>query len=190
MAPEQCDNSHAVDIRADIYSLGCTLYHLLAGSPPFAALAFRLRIRSSRPMPRHRRRRSANGGRMSQSNWQWSWRGCWPRIAMIGSPPPRKSSRPCIHLRPARTSRVCFAPKAHGFHRWPRPFARAVGRCLWECCTHSRGRWSSARAPWPMPRSWQSRKSISEAESGGRNSRPSFAIAGRMSRRLPAKPSG
>ena len=33
MAPEQCDNSHAVDIRADIYSLGCTLYHLLAGEP-------------------------------------------------------------------------------------------------------------------------------------------------------------
>ena len=37
MAPEQCDNSHTVDVRADIYSLGCTLYHLLSGRPPFAA---------------------------------------------------------------------------------------------------------------------------------------------------------
>jgi serine/threonine protein kinase len=35
LAPEQWDNPHAVDARADIYSLGCTLYHLLAGHPPF-----------------------------------------------------------------------------------------------------------------------------------------------------------
>jgi serine/threonine protein kinase len=35
IAPEQADNAHEADIRADIYSLGCTLYHLLAGQPPF-----------------------------------------------------------------------------------------------------------------------------------------------------------
>jgi serine/threonine protein kinase len=35
VAPEQVANSHAVDIRADIYALGATLYFLLAGHPPF-----------------------------------------------------------------------------------------------------------------------------------------------------------
>lgn len=35
MAPEQADNSHAVDIRADLYSLGCTFYYLLTGEVPY-----------------------------------------------------------------------------------------------------------------------------------------------------------
>jgi WD40 repeat protein len=35
IAPEQADSAHQADIRSDIYSLGCTLFHLLAGQPPF-----------------------------------------------------------------------------------------------------------------------------------------------------------
>src|SRR5262249_35820238 len=37
LAPEQADDAHSVDIRADLYSLGCTLYYLLAGEVPFPA---------------------------------------------------------------------------------------------------------------------------------------------------------
>jgi hypothetical protein len=35
ISPEQALDAHAVDIRADIYSLGCTFYYLLSGRVPF-----------------------------------------------------------------------------------------------------------------------------------------------------------
>ena len=41
MAPEQGDDCHIVDQRADIYSLGATFYRLLSGNAPFSGHQFR-----------------------------------------------------------------------------------------------------------------------------------------------------
>ncbi len=54
IAPEQAMNSHTVDIRADLYSLGCTLYFLLSGKAPFpggSAMEKLIKHQSQEPAP-------------------------------------------------------------------------------------------------------------------------------------------
>jgi serine/threonine protein kinase len=56
MAPEQWQDFSKVDIRGDIYSLGCTLYCLLAGEHPFASSTHHdpvalMRAHSESPIP-------------------------------------------------------------------------------------------------------------------------------------------
>jgi len=59
IAPEQILDAHRADIRADLYSLGCTLYFLLTGRVPFAGRSVietldMQRWQMPRPIGRHR----------------------------------------------------------------------------------------------------------------------------------------
>jgi serine/threonine protein kinase len=56
MAPEQLSDSTSVDIRADLYSLGCTLFKFLAGQTPFGGPEYkgpleRLMAHVQKPVP-------------------------------------------------------------------------------------------------------------------------------------------
>lgn len=53
VSPEQAIDAHSVDARSDVYSLGCTLYYLLKGKPPYQRdnMALTLLAHNEAPIP-------------------------------------------------------------------------------------------------------------------------------------------
>jgi serine/threonine protein kinase len=72
LAPEQAIDSHGVDIRADIYSLGATFYFCLTGRTPFneGSVAQKLIWHQTRRWSRRRCRRRSVSGLRRRRKWR------------------------------------------------------------------------------------------------------------------------
>jgi serine/threonine protein kinase len=119
LAPEQIVNSDDVDIRADIYSLGATMYFLLTGNSPFedVTMAYQklLRHLAQRPKPIREVRPEVPAPlaavvekMMAKNPWERyqtptavvAALAPWTR-APVPPPPESEMPRPCLALQPS-----------------------------------------------------------------------------------------
>ena len=92
MAPEQITGDTSISGKADLYSLGCCLFEMLAGRTPFQgdnfAQLFEQHLRSEPPM-------FATTFPIAPWRWMRSFISCWPRIPRIDLSTPAKSRPSC-----------------------------------------------------------------------------------------------
>jgi len=137
MSPEQGAGDRALDGRSDVYSLGCVLYEMLAGEPPFTGPTSQAIIakRFTDPVPSARRLRDTVPPPMDQAIAKALARAPADRFATTHQF--AEALRASAEARPAI---VATAPPAHGDveDAGRSAFARHAWREAFETLTNAR----------------------------------------------------
>jgi WD40 repeat protein/tRNA A-37 threonylcarbamoyl transferase component Bud32 len=122
LAPEQAVNSRNVDIRADLYSLGCTFYYLLTGQAPFpggTAAEKLLRHNMDEPVPVEKLRRDVPSGvvavlrKLMAKRPEQRYQTPAEVVAALAAPPAAIQAQPAAPVPAGRlTAPVASTPSA------------------------------------------------------------------------------